>query len=108
MANRSRSRRGSATSGVAAPPRVAAQALPPNIAALIESGGEITIGALYPITCAAVASDDSRCLAMLQRRPGETLQRLLERLDAAIDLAWTTDEFTDEINPPPAPTKRTR
>jgi predicted RNase H-like HicB family nuclease len=43
---------------------------------------------------------------MLQRRSGETLQQLLERLDAAIDLAWTTDQYTDEINPPSPTTKR--
>jgi hypothetical protein len=35
---------------------------------------------------------------MLKRRLGETLQPLLERFDAAIDLAWTADELTDEIN----------
>ena len=42
---------------------------------------------------------DARGLGQLgeQRRSGETLQKLLERLDAAIDLAWTADEFTDEI-----------
>ena len=27
-------------------------------------------------------------------------QCVLERLDAAIDRAWTTEEFTDEINTP--------
>jgi predicted RNase H-like HicB family nuclease len=43
---------------------------------------------------------------MLQRRAGETLQELLERLDAAIDLAWTTDQYTDEINPPLPPAKQ--
>lgn len=37
---------------------------------------------------------------MLQRRPGETLQQLLERLDAAIDTAITTEEMIDEINAP--------
>jgi predicted RNase H-like HicB family nuclease len=37
---------------------------------------------------------------MLQRRPGETLQQLLERLDAAIDTAITTQEMIDEINAP--------
>jgi hypothetical protein len=36
----------------------------------------------------------------LQRKPGETLQQLLQRLDAAIDLAWTTEQFIDEINTP--------
>jgi hypothetical protein len=37
---------------------------------------------------------------MLQRRSGESLQQLLERLDAAIELAWTADQFTNEINTP--------
>ena len=77
-----------------------------NIAALIDHDGQITLGALDPIKCAAIANDDDSCLAMLPRRPGETLQQLLERLDAAIDLAWTTDEFTDEINTPLPRTKQ--
>jgi hypothetical protein len=46
--------------------------------------------------------DDHNSLAMLQRRPSETLQQLLQRLDAAIDLAWNADQFTDEINRPPS------
>ena len=79
--------------------------MPANIATLIDNGGQIALGALDPIKCAAIATDAASCLAMLQRRPGETLQQLLERLDAAIELAWTTDQFTDEINPPPL-TKR--
>lgn len=69
-----------------------------NIAALIDDGGQITIGALHPIKCAAIANDDHDCLAMLQRKPGETMQQLLLRLDAAIDAAWASGEFTDEIN----------
>jgi ribosome assembly protein YihI (activator of Der GTPase) len=35
---------------------------------------------------------------MLRRRPQESLQQLLERLDEAIGLAWNKQEFTDEIN----------
>ena len=31
---------------------------------------------------------------------------MLERLDAAIDLAWTLDKYTDEINPPLLAAKR--
>ena len=84
----------------AAPSRIAAQNPFPHIAALIEEGGQITIGAMRPIKCAAIANDRHDCLAMLQRKPEETLQRLLERLDAAIERAWDTDEFTDEINGP--------
>jgi hypothetical protein len=79
--------------------KTAAQ-LYPNIADLIDDGGQISIGALPPIKCAAVANDDYNCLAMLKRRPGETLQQLLERLDAAVHLAQTEERFTDEINAP--------
>ena len=71
-----------------------------NIAELIDNGGQISIGRLAPIECAAVANDEHNCLAMLQRRPGETLQQLLERLDAAIALALDGEAFIDEVNPP--------
>lgn len=65
---------------------------------MIDDGGQISIGAILPIECAAVANDDYNCLAMLQRRPAETLLQLLGRLDAAIEHALETDEFIDEIN----------
>ena len=104
MESRQRARRGTAPSRVVAPAPQCA--LPAHIASLIDNGGQITLGALDPIKCAAIATDDASCLAMLQRRPGEPLQQLLERLDAAIELAWTTDQMTDEINPPSPPTKR--
>lgn len=106
MAPRSRARRGTASSRVTSPSGAAASRLLANIAALIDHGGQITLGALDPIECAAIANDDDTCLAMLQRRPGETLQQLLERLDAAIDRAWTADEFTDEITTPLPRTKQ--
>jgi hypothetical protein len=51
-----------------------------------------------PVHCAATASDEDSCLAMLNRREGETLYQLLLRLDQAIDRAWNEGEFTDEIN----------
>jgi len=72
---------------------------------LIDNGGQITVGALRPIECAAIANDEENCLAMLQRKSGETLQQLLERLDTAIERAWTTGQFTDEINVRPPRTK---
>ena len=106
MEPRKRARRGPAPSGVASPPGQAARLPLANIAALIENGGQLTLGALYPIKCVAVANDDHSCLAMLQRRRGESLQQLLERLDAAIDHAWATDDFIDEINPPLLGTKK--
>ena len=71
-----------------------------NIATLIDGGGQINVGALPPISCAAIANDDDTCLAMLQRRPRETLHDLLVRLDAAIAIAWNEERFIDEINPP--------
>lgn len=73
-------------------------ALTNYIEALIEEGGEITLGALPPHECAATAADGSNCLAMLVRRDGESLNALLKRLDKAIGLAWSNDLFIDEVN----------
>ena len=77
-----------------------------NIAELIDSGGQISIGGISPIPCAAVANDDNQALAMLQRRPGESLHQLLVRLDSAIGIAWNEERLIDEINPPPAKSRR--
>ena len=77
-----------------------------NIAALIDSGGQISVGQLPPIRCAAVANDDDNCLAMLQRRSGESLHDLLLRLDTAISIAWHEERFIDEINSPSTPSRR--
>lgn len=68
------------------------------IEAMIEEGGEITLGALPPHKCVATAADGSNCLAMLVRREGESLNALLKRLDKAIGLAWSGDPFIDEVN----------
>lgn len=72
----------------------------PNVATLIETEGQITLGQLYPVGCVAIANDDHNCLALLRRRDGETLYELLTRLDAAIARALRDGEFTDEINAP--------
>ena len=106
MESRKRARRGPAAGRVEPSAEALSLAPTPNINALIEHGGQITLGALPPIKCVAVASDDDICYAMLQRRPGETLQQLLQRLDAAIDLAWTSEQYTDEINLPLPPARR--
>ncbi len=72
-----------------------------NIAALVEGGGEITLGHLDAIgTCVATATDDAQCLCMFVRRKGESLDALPRRLDAAIADAYENDHFTDEINAP--------
>jgi hypothetical protein len=57
----------------------------PHIADLI-TDGEITVGVIRPVGCVAVATDGHNSLAMLKRRPGETLTQLLTRLDQAIAL----------------------
>ena len=106
MESRKRTRRGIAPSRVAASTKSSEPAFLPSIAALLDDGGQISIGALPPIECAAVANDAYNCLAMLKRRPNETLQQLLERLDAAIERALETDELIDEINTPSPPSKK--
>jgi hypothetical protein len=69
----------------------------PNIESLLEEG-QITVGILRPVGCVAIANDEHSTLAMLQRRPGETLQQLLFRLDQAIAKAQDDGDFIDEIN----------
>jgi hypothetical protein len=69
-----------------------------NIEFLIDSNGEISIGQIGPVRCAATASDPDQCLAMLVRRDGETLMELLTRLDCAIEDAYEHEIFADEIN----------
>ena len=69
-----------------------------NIESLIDGNGEITIGSIGPIRCAATAADEDQCLAMLVRRRGESLMQLLSRLDAAIENAYENQIFEDKIN----------
>jgi hypothetical protein len=69
-----------------------------NIDALVKGSGDITIGRVGPVRCAAVASDGDQMLAALVRRPRESLDDLLTRLDAALGDAWENDVFVDEIN----------
>ena len=69
-----------------------------NIDALVKAGGEITIGRIGPVRCGATAADEDQSFAMLARRPGESLEELLDRLDAAIVKAWDEGEYIDEIN----------
>jgi hypothetical protein len=70
----------------------------PNIEFLIDGDGEITIGSIASIPCAATASDDHQSFAMLVRREDESLEQLLIRLDRAIAMAVEDEIFIDEIN----------
>lgn len=83
-------------------PSSGATSLPdlPNIEQLIDGEGQITIGAIHPLRCVAIANDGHNSLAMLVRRDSETLTQLLIRLDAAIAKAYDEDTFTDEVNVP--------
>ena len=49
-----------------------------SIEALIADAGEITVGAITSVECAASATDGRNALAMLVRRDSETLNALLE------------------------------
>ena len=69
-----------------------------NIEAPITDGGDITLGAIYPIKCAATAAGGHDSVAMLVRREGETLNASLKRLDNAIGRYLDNDEFVDETN----------
>lgn len=79
-----------------------------NIEYLIDGNGDITIGRLAPIRCAATAADGHELLAALVRRPNESITQLLERLDAAIGKALEDGQYIDEINPPAQTESRKR
>lgn len=85
--------------------RPGAKPLPdlPNIESRVDGKGQITIGAIHPIRCVAIANDSHNSLVMLVRREGETLTQLLIQLDAAIAKAYDEAKFTDEVNVPPPP-----
>ena len=69
-----------------------------NIEELIDNGGNVSIGDIPPVPCAAVAADESIMLAALLRREGESLVSLLDRLDQAVGMAFVEEIYTDEIN----------
>jgi ribosomal protein L12E/L44/L45/RPP1/RPP2 len=78
-----------------------------HIAALIEGGGDITLGHLDAVNrCVATATDEAQCLAMLARREGESLEDLMRRLNAAIRDAYENERLIDEVNAPVAPGSR--
>jgi hypothetical protein len=62
--------------------------------------GQIVVGIMQPVGCVAVAGEGKQSVAMLRRRNGESLKKLLTRLDLAIARAMVDDIYTDEINPP--------
>ena len=82
----------------------------PAIAELIDNEGSITISTVRRFGCIAAAHNGKQTLAMLRRRPMESCNELLKRLDAAIAMTEETGEPIDEVNtiPPPATTTTKR
>lgn len=70
----------------------------PHIEEFVEAGGNIHIGPIAPIKCAAVAADPHGMIAALVRRNGESFNDLVHRLDHAVDMAMNHDAPIDEIN----------
>jgi hypothetical protein len=87
----------------AVPAATAGSFLPTLENFLLSGEGQVSVGSIGPIPCAAIANDEHNMLAALMRRPDETLQQLLERLDRAVQLALEDEIFTDEINTPDKP-----
>jgi hypothetical protein len=69
-----------------------------NIEFLIDGHGDLTLGRVGPIRCAAIACDEDQQLAALVRGKRESFEELLVRLDAAIGKAWEDEVRVDEIN----------
>jgi hypothetical protein len=69
-----------------------------NLDHLIRGNGDVTLGHVGPIRCAAVAADGDQMLAALVRRPRESFEELLDRLDAALPKRWDDEIYIDEIN----------
>lgn len=55
-----------------------------NIEALFDDGGDITVGPISPVSCAATADDGKHPLAMLVRRDAKPVSALFKRLDRTI------------------------
>jgi hypothetical protein len=69
----------------------------PHLEDLITHGGQVTIGKIHPIQCAAIAGNGTKMLAALQRRDGEPLAELLQRLEQAVQEAQISARVTNEI-----------
>jgi predicted homoserine dehydrogenase-like protein len=70
----------------------------PHIDALIKSAGHIMIGAIKPVSNAAVAYDGQKAVAMLRYEADESVSSILTRLDMAIATAQASGKRVDEWN----------
>ena len=69
-----------------------------HIDALMKAGGQITLGRMAPLDGVAVAVSDQDIYAVLKRRPEESFDALLQRLDQAIGEAQRGGPRTNEID----------
>jgi hypothetical protein len=69
----------------------------PNIEAILDDGGDITVGRVAG-ECVAAASTSYDCPVMLVRRERESFVALLRRLDRSIGKAWDSETIIDEVN----------
>lgn len=70
----------------------------PHVTALLDAGGNVTLGRVKPIDDVAVAANDRRVLATLKRRKGERAADLMQRLDDALNHAAHGGAPINEIN----------
>ena len=70
----------------------------PNIEAILDEGGDISVGRVGPIDCVASATTSYDCPVMLVRREGESFVAMLRRLDRSIGKAWANETPIDEVN----------
>jgi len=69
-----------------------------NIEEYVDCDIEISIGRFGPVSFSAVATDEGGMIAALVKKPDETLEKLLQRLDLSIEKALEEGVFTDETN----------
>lgn len=70
----------------------------PTLQAFIDNDGQLTLGRIGPVACAAVAAQDDQMLVALVRHDNESLPELLARLEDALTDALDNEIYIDEIN----------
>jgi hypothetical protein len=70
-----------------------------NLEGFIDAGaGQVTIGAIRPVPCGALASQGRKVLVALVRRDDESVFELLTRLDAALGRVADEHVVVDEVS----------
>src|SRR5436309_12490650 len=69
-----------------------------NLDFLIRGNGDVTLGRVGPVHCAATAADGDQMLVALVRRPRESFEEFLDRFVAALMKRLGEYVFVDEIN----------